>query len=121
MMLKEIDDYFLNQNEQNRECLLALRDIVLSHNQFLTESVKYKTPVFKYRESVFCYLWVDKKTNEPCLLIEEGKQLNHPDLEQTNHRSIALLRINPQTDLPMESIKSILSLSLKWHQEKENP
>ncbi|MDO5981208.1 DUF1801 domain-containing protein [Flavivirga spongiicola] len=112
-MIKETDTYYLNINEPNKSTLLALRNIILNQDKEIIEFLKYKIPCFKYRSKVFCYLWIDKESNEPCLLMQDGKQLNHPGLEKTNHKQIELFRINPNEDLPIKRIISILTKGLE--------
>ena len=69
-------------------------------------------PCFCYRNKMFCYLWVDKKTNEPYILFVEGKYLDHPKLESGTRSRMKILRINPAKDLPLKFIKTMLKQSL---------
>jgi uncharacterized protein YdhG (YjbR/CyaY superfamily) len=79
-MLEQISKYYLNQNEPNKACLLALRNIILAQDPNVNETVKYGMPCFCYKKKIFSYLWTDKKTEEPYILMVEGKYLNHPKL-----------------------------------------
>ncbi|NMH86163.1 DUF1801 domain-containing protein [Flavivirga sp. Y03] len=112
--MKETDTYYLNIKEPNKSTLLALRNIIFDQNKEVIEFLKFKTPCFEYRSKVFCYLWIDKETNKPCLLMQEGKYLNHPDLEKTKHKHIEIFRINPNEDLPIKKIVSILNAGLEF-------
>ena len=60
-MLKPADNFFLQQDEPVKGCLLALRNIILSHNSNITEAWKYGMPFYYYHNKMFCYLWVHKK------------------------------------------------------------
>ena len=118
-MINVTDTYYLNMSEPNKSALLALRNIVLDQDKTIIELLKYKIPCFKYRGKVFCYLWVDKEANAPCLLMQDGKYLNHPDLEKTNHKHIEIFRINPNEDLPIKRIISILTKALELLKQKK--
>jgi len=48
-------------------------------------------PCFVYNKKQFCYLWTDKKTNNPYLLIVEGKNIDHPLLEQGDRKRMKIL------------------------------
>ncbi len=61
---------------------------------------------------MFCYLWTDKITDEPYILLVEGKHLNHQQLEIGERSRMKILRINPNQDLPLETIESILQNAL---------
>ncbi len=117
-MVKETDTYYLNIEEPNRSCLLALRNIILDQDEKIIEFLKFKIPCFKYRGKVFCYLWIDKRTNKPCLLMQDGKYLNQPDLEKTEHRQIEIFKINPNEDLPIKKVISILTTGLEFLRKK---
>ncbi len=116
--MKEIDKYFLEQTEPNRSCLLALRSIILAHDKEIVETVKFGMPCFCYKKKPFCYLWTDKKTNEPYILMVEGKLLNHPQLETGNRSRMKILRIDPNQDIPLETIKTIFTEALNLYQNK---
>ncbi len=113
-MMKGTDTYYLNTVEPNRSCLLALRTIILDQDKMIVEFLKYNIPCFKYRDKVFCYLWIDKETKKPCLLMQDGKNINHPDLEKTKHKHIDVFRVNPEEDLPIKKIISILTKGLEF-------
>ncbi|WP_303315660.1 DUF1801 domain-containing protein [Flavivirga abyssicola] len=117
-MLKETDTYYLNISEPNRCTLLALRDVILDLDETIIEFLKYKIPCFEYGGKVFCYLWIDKETNKPSILMQEGKKLNHPDLEKTKHKQIEILRINPNEDLPIKKIISVLNTGLEFFKKE---
>lgn len=111
-MLKQTDTWFLHQPEPNKSCLLALRSIICQQDAAITETQKFGMPCFCYGKKVFCYLWADKKTGEPYILMAEGKHLNHPKLESGNRKRMKILRVNPHKNLPLRSINSILKNAL---------
>ena len=77
-MVDKLHDYYLSKKEPNKSCLLALRSLILQQDPNITETQKYGMPCFCYRKKMFCYLWTDKKTDAPYLLMVEGKHLDHP-------------------------------------------
>src|SRR5688572_22213846 len=107
-MVREIDKFYMALEEPNRSCLLALRTIILKQDENITETMKWGMPCFCYGKRMFCYLWTNKKTNEPYILIVEGKYLEHPELEIGKRSRMKILRINPGKDLPVRTIKTIL-------------
>ena len=111
-MMRKIDNYYLNMEEPNRSCLLALRKIILDQDKNITETQKWGMPCFCYKKKMFCYLWLDKKTDEPYILMVEGKHLDHPELETGKRSKMKIFRVNPNTDLPIATIELILKRAL---------
>ena len=113
--MTQFNNFYLNQPEPNQSCLLALRKIILDRDPEISETVKYGMPCFTYRKKMFCYLWIDKKTNEPYLLMVEGKHLDHPLLEAGDRARMKILRINPKKDLPIQIINDIMDQALELY------
>lgn len=111
-MIQELHTYYLSQEEPNQSCLLALRKLILDQDPNVTETRKWGMPCFCYKQKMFCYLWTDKKTGEPYLLLVEGKHLDHPRLEEGNRSRMKIFRINPVQDLPIQAIELILQKAL---------
>lgn len=112
MMIREADNYYLNKAEPNKSCLLALRAIILKQDPNVTETQKYGMPCFCYKKKMFCYLWTDKKKDEPYILMVEGRYLEHPKLEEGNRSRMKIFRVNPNKDLPVKTIENILQKAL---------
>lgn len=106
------DNYYLNKQEPNKSCLLALRGIILHQDTDITETQKWGMPCFCYKKKMFCYLWTDKKTDEPYILMVEGKYLDHPELEVGTRSRMKIFRVNPTKDLPVKTIEGILQKAL---------
>lgn len=106
--MKETDNYYLQKEEPVKSCLSALRKIILDRNPEITEAWKYRMPFFCYKGKMFCYLWIDKKTNFPYLGIVEGKRIDHPGLVQDDRSRMKIMTFNPNEDLPLETILDIL-------------
>lgn len=109
----EVHAFYLQKEEPIKSCLLTLRDFILAQDAEITETRKYGMPCFCYRSKMFCYLWVDKKTIEPYILMVDGNQINHPELESGNRSRMKIFRVNPNKDLPITTIKEVLSLGLE--------
>ena len=110
--MSELLHFYLEKKEPNKSCLLALRELILSLDENITETKKYGMPCFCFKQKLFCYLWVDKVSLEPYILMVEGSYLNHPKLEKGNRSRMKILRINPNQDIPIETINSILKNAL---------
>lgn len=116
-MLEELQSYYLNKKEPNKSCLLTLRSIILEQDPNITETQKWGMPCFCYKKKMFCYLWMDKKTDEPYILMVEGKHLDHPKLEKGDRSRMKIFRVNPIEDLPVKTIESILQKALDLYRK----
>jgi hypothetical protein len=114
--MNQTNNFYLNKEEPNKSCLLTLRDIVLNQDKHVSETTKYGMPCFCYKKKMFCYLWVDKKTNEPYILFVEGQYLDHPSLEVGTRSRMKIFRINPNKDIPVNTIESLLNTALALYE-----
>jgi hypothetical protein len=73
---------YSSKNEPVRSCLIALGEIILAFSPHIKETKKYGMPCFCFGQKPFCYLWTDKKNDNPYVLFVDGKLINHPLLEQ---------------------------------------
>ena len=108
----KLNNYYLNIEEPTKSCLLALRSIILDQDTNVTETLKYGMPCFCFKKKMFCYLWADKKTGEPYILMVEGKYLDYPELESGHRSKMKIFRVNPNKDLPINTIKKVLQKAL---------
>jgi hypothetical protein len=118
-MSPELNNFYLTKEEPAKSSLLALREIILRQNKDITEAWKYKMPFFCYHGKMFCYLWVQKKTNIPYLGIVEGKKLSHPGLIIEKRSRMKIMLLDPHKDLPVRTINTILKTALSFY--KNNP
>ena len=116
-MLKEVDSFYLNQKEPYRSIFLSIRDLILSLDTNITDSIKYRMPFFSYKKKMFCYFWIDKKTEEPYIGFVEGKHLNSPSLEKGNRSRMKIFRIHLDQDLPMNQLQIILHQALDLYRK----
>jgi len=110
--LTAIDNFYLQQPEPIKGCLLALRDIILKQNPGIVPAWKYGMPFFCYHNKMFCYLWVHKKYRQPYIGIVEGNRLEHPALIIEKRARMKIMLFDPAHDLPVDTINSILQQAL---------
>lgn len=114
-MLSPIDLYFQNKEEPVKSCLLFMRGYILQYDSHLTEAWKYGMPFFCYNGKMCCYLWTHKKLGQPYLGIVEGKYMDHPLLQQEQRNRMKILLLDPEADLPLDTIKEILDKMLRFY------
>ncbi len=116
-MHQDLHNFYLKKEEPNKSCLLALRNIILDQDTNITETKKWGMPCFCYKKKMFCYLWTDKKTDEPYILMVEGKYLNNPELEEGKRTRMKIFRVNSGKDLPIKTIERILQKALDLYRQ----
>lgn len=114
-MDQDFDKFYLTKDEPNKSCLLALRSIILKQNSLVSETRKYGMPCFCYKKKAFCYLWTDKNSQEPYILMVEGALLLHPALEQGSRAKMKILRVKPNEDIDVDLVKGILNDGLELY------
>ena len=116
-MLRDIDHFYLQKEEPVKSCLIALREIILKQDPNITIAWKYGIPFFCYRGKMFCYLWVHKTIKQPYMGFVEGKHLNHPKLLIEKRVRMKILLCDPEKDLPVKTIETILKQSLDLYRK----
>lgn len=111
-MHDELYTYYLSQPEPINTCLLAVRSLILAMDPAISETRKYGMPCFCYKKNIFCYLWTDKKTAEPYILMAEGRLLRHPELQSGDRSRMKIFPMNAAADLPIATIQEILTEGL---------
>jgi len=110
-------NFYLDCQEPQKSTLLALRNIILEYDAAFSETMKYGMPCFLYRKNIFCYLWIDNKTNEPYILMAEGRYLDNTELEQGTRSRMKILRVDPNSDIPLQQVQSILESALDLYKK----
>ena len=64
---------------------------------------------------MFCYLWIHKKQQQPYIGIVEGKRLHHPELIAEKRSRMKIIMFDPNKDLPIETITTILQLAINFY------
>ena len=110
-----INQFFLGQEEPQRACFMALRQIILNWNPLISEEWKYKLPFYYYNGKPFCYLWKDKKTSNPYIGMVRASGIDHPNLDQGNRKRMKVYQVNPNKDIEVTDIYEIFEkLKLKY-------
>jgi len=116
--MKEIDNFYMQQNEPVKSCLLALREIILKQDKNISNQLKYGMPFFCYKQKMFCYLWFHKKYKQSYLGIVDGKYFDYPELIVEKRSKMKIMLFDMNKDLPVKSIEKIVQLALKICKEK---
>ncbi len=114
-MLSNIDNFYFQKEEPLQSCLLALKEIILLQDKNITAAWKYGMPFFCYKGKMFCYLWVNKKTQQPYLGIVEGKHFDHPDLIIEKRSRMKIMLFNAAEELPVKTISQIIQQAIKLY------
>jgi hypothetical protein len=110
--MNNIDDFYLKFEEPIKSTFLALKDIILDQDQEISMSWKYGMPFFSFKNKMFCYLWLDKKTQQPYIGIIEGKYFDENYLIQGTRSRIKIMLFDPNSDLPIENIEFIIQKAI---------
>ncbi len=111
-MTSELDLFYLKQEELMRDCLLALKTVILNFDKNITPEFKYKLPFFYYKGRPLCYFWIHKKYKQPYIGFVDGGLMNHPSLLQEKRSRMKILLIEQDNDLPLSIIHAILTQAL---------
>ena len=107
-MLSAIEQFYENQEESTRECLLFLKNLIQNYNEHFTQEFKYGLPFFYYKGKGLCYFWKDKKTKLPYIGFMQGKWMTNPALVSDGRKQIRILNIDPKEDIDIELINELL-------------
>ena len=110
--MRELDLFYLQQEEPIKSCLLFLRQHILNFDKDITEAWKYRMPFFCYKNKMFCYLWTHKKNGLPYIGFVEGRKINHPALIIEDRARMKIMLLDPNTDVPIETINVILKIGI---------
>lgn len=112
-MLTPLDNFYFDKEEPIRGCLLSLRELILKQDSGITAEWKYGLPFFYFKGKMYCYLWIHKKYGQPYIGMANGNQLDHPQLLAEKRARMKILLIDPNEDLDVAMIESILQQALK--------
>ena len=107
------DAFFDKQEEPNKSVFLFLKQFITNYHSEITLHKKWGLPYFYFKGKPLCYLWKDKKTNEPYISFAKGPQLHHPALIQGDRKIFKVLPINPKRDIDVVLIQEILTEAIK--------
>lgn len=116
-MLSEQNNFYAKQKEPLKSCLLALREIILSLDKEITPAWKYGMPFFCFRGKMFCYLWVNKKTEQPYIGFVEGKHFDEAYLLAEKRSRMKILLLDATKDLPVKSIGTLVRKAISLYKK----
>lgn len=100
-VLTALEYYYEKQNVPTRECLLALKAIILSLDKNIIHTRKFQIPFFSYNDFSLGFLWVHRK-KILVGFIEDRKLFSATGRTKNNMTTIA---IDPTADIPVDVIK----------------
>ncbi|UOU99103.1 DUF1801 domain-containing protein [Chryseobacterium daecheongense] len=107
--MNPIQEYFYRIEEPARSTLLFLRKKILeSDPEYITETLSFGLPFFKYKKKMLCYLYYSKKYQKHYISFYHGDRLRHPELLQEGRKKFKILLIDVEEDLPLELIFNII-------------
>jgi len=113
-MSQELENYYLRHPEPIQGCLLALRDLILHVDDRITHERKYQIPFFYYKGKKLCFLWVNKKKLLLGFIIDKTI---YPVIAGVKRKDdFETLQIDPNLDLPVETIIANLRLRMKLYE-----
>lgn len=113
--MKQLDDFYLNQQEPVKGIFLALKEIILKQDSEITNTLKYGMPFFSYKRKMFCYLWIHKKYKQPYIGIVEGKHFEEPFLIQEKRSRMKIMMFDLDEDLPIEQIEFVIQKAINLY------
>lgn len=108
-MLTALDHYYDKQDMTTRECLLALKAIILSIDNNIVHTRKFQIPFFTYNNFNLGFLWVHRKK----ILVGfiKDRRLLPPTFTGRKKDKMSTIEIDPVEDIPVDVIKrNILDL-----------
>ena len=117
--MKELDNFYFQQDEPTKGCLLALREIILRQDSKITNTWKFGMAFFCYDGKMFCYLWFHKIYKQPYLGIVEGMRFEEPFLIQEKRSRMKIMLFVPNEDLPLDTIESLLKKAIDFYRTGE--
>ncbi|MGY5353756.1 DUF1801 domain-containing protein [Wenyingzhuangia sp. IMCC45467] len=113
--MNNTDAFFEKQEEPNKSIFLFLKNFIHQYHSEITLHLKWGLPYFYFKGKPLCYLWKEKKTNEPYLSFAKGPYLHHSALIQGNRKIFKILPINPNQDINLKLIEEILDEAIKLY------
>ena len=113
--MKQLDDFYLKQDEPTKGVFFALKEIILKQDEDITHVLKYGMPFFCYKGKMFSYLWIHKKLKQPYIGIVEGKHFDEPFLLQEARSRMKIMLLDSNEDLPLQRIENIIQKALNLY------
>ncbi len=115
--LTQLDYYYEKQEDTVKECLLALKSIILSVDKNIVHLRKFQIPYFKFKDYGIAFLWVVRKNI--IVGFVEDKRIFSPEANRKQNGNV-MITLKPTEDIPLEHIKkSIFELIEKYNAFKK--
>ena len=106
--MEQVLAFIDRQQQEQRQLLHQLRQIILESAPHIEERIKWKIPFYSY-QGLLCYLNLQAKGNGVVLGFCRGAMLsNEQRLLQGNGKEVRLVIFNDQDSLPKEEIRQLL-------------
>ncbi len=99
--ITQLEYYYDKQDPAVKECLLALKAIVLDIDEAIVHVRKFQIPVFQYKKFDIGYLWIHKK--KILLGFVEDRRTMPSTLGKCKNKYESI-EVKPQEDIPLELI-----------------
>jgi hypothetical protein len=119
MNISALEQFYLDLDEPDQSCFMALRDFILAQHEHITAEWKYKLPFFYYKGKMLCYLWKHKAFKQPYVAFADGYLMDHPLLLQEDRKRMKILLINPKEDIPIKLIAQFIEAGIKILEAKK--
>lgn len=110
--MNELEHFFDKQEEPVKSTFLFLKDFILNYHEDIDLFKKWGLPYLYFKKKPLCYIWKDKKTNEPYLGFAKGSKINHPALIAGDRTWIKIFPVNPHKDIDVQTLSEILDEAL---------
>ena len=97
-------DYYYKQEIYTRECLFALKEMIMSVDTQIIAVRKYQIPFFRYQNFNIAFLWVHRK-KIIVGFVEDKKVLPISQTGRSKDR-VVTIEIDPMKDIPVDIIKN---------------
>lgn len=101
--LNALAHYYEKQDPATRECLLALKFMILSIDEKITHVRKFQIPFFKYNDFNLGFLWVHRKKIIVGFL-QDKNTFEHTGAGRRKDRMLTM-ELHPLDDIPVTRIK----------------
>lgn len=106
--MNDLEHFFDKLEEPNKSVFLFLKDYIKNYHPEIELYKKWGLPYLYFKKKPLCYIWKDKKTNEPYLGFAKGSKLSHPALVAGDRTLIKIFPINPNKDIDIPTLTEIL-------------
>jgi len=120
--LTALDHYYNKQDVAMRECLLALKSIILSLDEHIVPKRKYQIPFFTYKDYTLGFLWVHRKRIIVGFVEDRKWKARSSALPTVPKKdSVYTIEVNPLADIPIEIIKENYRSLINRYQHENKP